>query len=283
MNTNHKLHLLKDLSLLFEVLLLIVVSIFMGTHVNPFFFNLICLLVTTLLILITYFAGLVPGLTFCVIFIFGQIGYVVYNYIYNDVFYYGSLFWQIMPLLYCLCIYLVTYQIKKAENLINELQINRDRFSVLDNETNLRTIRIYTDDFAFLSNVAIKIKHPLYIVIIQISYWDSVKRLINNEQLKLLLHLITNAIEASKAEAYIVYMIDHTNPTWASLTFANENQIKVFKELVKENFEEQLLYSEALAHLNIGLVISYYKYDSEEVKDAGDFLNLGINALQYDV
>ena len=116
--------LLLDLTLLVGIVLVVGTTIFMalGTNdffmalgTNDFFVDLSCLLISVILIIVTYFVGITAGLTFSLIFIFLQLTYVVYQYVYHDLFSYGSLFWLIMPPLYCLTIYAVTYQIRTIE------------------------------------------------------------------------------------------------------------------------------------------------------------------------
>ena len=108
--------------------------------------DLSCLLISVILIIVTYFVGITAGLTFSLIFIFLQLTYVVYQYVYHDLFSYGSLFWLIMPPLYCLTIYAVTYQIRTIEEENIRLRKETSRLNALDAVTNLRTAKCTRKD-----------------------------------------------------------------------------------------------------------------------------------------
>ncbi|OTP41501.1 hypothetical protein A5797_002178 [Enterococcus faecalis] len=72
--------LLLDLTLLVGIVLVVGTTIFMALGTNDFFVDLSCLLISVILIIVTYFVGITAGLTFSLIFIFLQLTYVVYQY-----------------------------------------------------------------------------------------------------------------------------------------------------------------------------------------------------------
>lgn len=275
--------LLLDVSLLFAIVLIIGTTIFISLGTNPFFFDLICLLITVMLMIITYFTGIVSGLTFTLIFIFAQLAYVIYQYLYHDIFSYGSVFWLILPPLLCLNIFIVTYQIRLIQDENTALRISTTRLNTLDADTNLRTLKMYEEDFNMFSDVSNRFNAPLYTVVIRVSYWESMRNLMSNEQIKELLKLVTATIQETTDECNLLYIVDHSVPTWSLLIFTDQNKLKMLKELVKEKFKEKLNYSAELNEINISLVFAYVQYNQEEFSSATELLGDGINALQYDV
>ena len=87
--TQKRVTLLLDLTLLVGIVLGVGTTIFMALGTNDFCVDLSCLLISVILIIVTYFVGITAGLTFSLIFIFLQLTYVVYQYVYHDLFIYG--------------------------------------------------------------------------------------------------------------------------------------------------------------------------------------------------
>ena len=56
--------LLLDLTLLVGIVLVVGTTIFMALGTNDFFVDLSCLLISVILIIVTYFVGITAGLTF---------------------------------------------------------------------------------------------------------------------------------------------------------------------------------------------------------------------------
>ncbi|WP_086347727.1 hypothetical protein [Candidatus Enterococcus clewellii] len=93
-----------DLSLLGFLTVVLLTAVFMAVGPNTFFFNLICLMVTFILVIITYFINIVTGLIFNLLFFFAQLGYVFYISMYGDVFSLGYIFLVIVPPILCVLI-----------------------------------------------------------------------------------------------------------------------------------------------------------------------------------
>lgn len=275
--------MLMDLTLLFFLTLVTVTVIFMGLGTNNFFSDFINLLITLILVVITFFTGIVSGLIFTLIFIFAQLGFVTYQYVFFEQFSYGSLFWLIVPPLYCLSIYLITYQIRILEKENEQLRQDSAQLNALDAKTHLRTLSLYEGDFPIFAELSRRFDTDLYAVVIRIRYWDSLKKLMSNEQQQELLELVTSVFQASADEYSSLYLVDQITPTWSSFVFSNNEALKVFRELLKERFLEELGKSAALNNLTIDLLVAQAKYDEAEMHSGADLLSEGVNGLQYDV
>ena len=275
--------LLLDLTLLMGTFLIVGTTIFISLDTNDFFIDLTCLLISVLLIIITYFTGITAGLTFSLIFIFIQLTYVVYQYAYHNVFSYGLLFWLVMPPIYCLTIYAVTYQIRTIQEENIRLRKETTRLNTLDSVTNLRTAKMYEEGFDLFSEVSTRYNVPLYMAVIRVAYWESIRNLMNLEQKKELLQLVTAAISDTTDGRYLPYFIESEPPTWSLLIFREGEDPQSAKIHFKEDVQEKIVGSELLSNLTITLQVSYTKYDPAEFNNASEFLGEGINSLQYDV
>ncbi|MCA5012976.1 MULTISPECIES: diguanylate cyclase [unclassified Enterococcus] len=272
-----------DLSLLFFISLVSITVIFVGLGNNGFFIDLISLLITLILVIITYFTGIVSGLIFTLIFVFVQLGYVSYQYVFMKQFTYASLFWLIIPPLYCLSIFLITYQVRLLEKENERLKKNNVQYNALDAETHLRTLTLYESDFPMFVTMSQRFQTDLYTVVVRIRYWDSLKKLMTEEQTKELLKMITRVFQESSDQSNSLYMVNQVTPTWSSYTFSTPESLREFRELLKERFLEELEKTTNLNNLTIDLLVSQAKYDSEEMTKASDFLSEALNGLQYDV
>lgn len=283
MNDNNKRGVIMDLSLLGFMTVVLLTAIFMSVGPNTFFFNLICLMITFILVIITYFTNIVTGLIFNLLFFFGQLVYVFYVSMYKDGFTLGYAFWLIVPPVLCLLIYGITLQLREqiAENI--RLKRNNTRLSALDQETNLRTLNMFDEDFAVLSMGTQDHPAHLNMMVIRVRYWDSLKSRLTNDQTKELIHLITEQVNTYFNEQNFKYIIDHSVPTWGILTFHEVNELKIIRARLKEDFQKKAAISEILGSVKIELVISISNYDKEENKTSTDLLAAGIKELQYDV
>lgn len=272
-----------DLSLLFFIGLVSITAIFVSLGNNGFFIDLVSLLITLILVIITYFTGIVPGLIFTMIFIFAQLVYVTYQYVFMNQFSYSSLFWLIIPPLYCLSIFLITYQVRLLEKENEKLKRNSVQYNALDAETQLRTLTLYESDFSMFVDMSERFDADLYTVVIRIRYWDSLKKLMTDEQTKELLGMVTALFKESSKQSVSLYMVNQVTPTWSSYTFSTNESLRIFRDLLKERFLEELEKSVTLKNLTIDLLIAQAKYDPNEIKSASEFLSEGLNGLQYDV
>lgn len=272
-----------DLSLLGFLTVVLLTAVFMAVGPNSFFFDLICLMVTFILVIITYFANIVTGLIFNLLFFFAQLGYVFYVSMYGEGFSLGYIFWLIVPPVLCVLIYGITLLLREQIDENIQLRKSNTQLIALDRETNLRTLNMFDEDFSVLSMGTQDHPTHLNMMIIRIRYWDSLKSRLSNDQTKELIHLITEQVNTCYNDQNFKYIIDHSVPTWGVLTFYEVNELKVVRERLKEAFQKKASTSEALRNLKIELVISIANFDRKENKTSTDLLAAGIRELQYDV
>ena len=86
-----------------------------------------------------------------------------------------------MPPLYCLTIYAVTYQIRTIEEENIRLRKETSRLNALDAVTNLRTAKCTRKDSIYFL-IFLRYEAPLYLVVIQVAYWESIRNLLSPEQ-----------------------------------------------------------------------------------------------------
>ncbi|MGC6767639.1 diguanylate cyclase [Enterococcus sp. LJL128] len=283
MNKSNKQGILMDASLLGFVTVVLLTAIFMAVGPNNFFFNLICLMISLILVIITYFTNIITGLIFNLLFFFGQLVYVFYVSMYKDGFTLGFIYWLIVPPILCLLVYGVTIRIREqvAENV--QLRRNNARLNALDQETNLRTLNMFDEDFCVLSKASKNAPAMLSLMVIRIRYWDSMKSMITNDQIKEMIGLISDEIKQNFGRENFKYIIDHSVPTWGILNFEEAAQLKTIRLLIKEGFQKKMKTTEVLTDIHAELIISIVSYEEGEMKTSTDLLSAAIKELQYDV
>lgn len=273
-----------DISFLACIMLYFITIIFMASPINPFFFDLICLMITLLLLIVTYFTDVVTTLIFNIIFIFAQLVYVYYVSFYKEGFSLGYLFWLVMPTIFCLTVYGLTYIVKQQGEENEQLRKSNSRLSALDHDTNLRTLAVYERDFEVLKKVADTHDVPLSLVVIRIRHWKSLRLMMDSGQTAELIEIISKLIKEQLGKEGYVYIIDRITPTWGILTFEASKELKTTRLLLKDEFQQCLNESKGqLAGLNISLVLGLANYAPDEMVVSADLLAEGIRELQYDV
>ncbi|WP_259768491.1 hypothetical protein [Pediococcus pentosaceus] len=107
-NKNSKEHLYEDIGLLLLLLMLSITAVLMMLSQN-IVVNIIYLIITMGILIVTYFMGIIPSLLANMVFIAFQTVVMLYEYFgLNHEIQWSLLFWLIMPLLISLTMYLST-------------------------------------------------------------------------------------------------------------------------------------------------------------------------------
>lgn len=277
-----KIGVAMDIALFFFMLLIIGTVLFVAGNPENYFLNVIYLLITFLLVIITYFTNIVTGLIFNMLFIFGQLIYLLYAYLYQDSFTYWSILWLVLPSLYSVTIYFVTVAIRNLETA--NLNLKKEKvFNSLDADTQLRTLNLFDDDFRALKQLPARYDLPLSMLIIRVRHWDSMKSMISADQAREIVKLVTTILEEPHTQESFKYIIDHNTPTWGVVCFSKSSDVKTLRAQVKEQFGETVRQHVELSTLNLELVTGVTSYDESEMQTSTDFLADGIRELQYDV
>lgn len=275
--------ILLDGALLGFMVIVVGTVVFLAANPSEFLVNLIYLMITFILVIITYFTSIIAGLIFNIIFIFGQVFYMAYGFFDKGSVNLWDAVWLFLPGFYCLTIYFVTDRLREIQDENVYLKKEMVRLSTLDTDTQLRTLNMFDADFTSLEKLPADYQVPLSLLVVRIRYWDTVKGLMNNLQIQKILQEVTKVLNNSFPDENFKYIIDRSNPTWGVMAFLPEAQMRLLEINLKEQFNQNVALVSELANLNIDLVVATSKYDAAETPNATDFLADGIRELQYDV
>lgn len=283
MNDDQRTSIFADVYLLLFLALISTMAVLMALTPN-ITLNTIYLGVTIIMILMTYFFGVVTGLMANLLFIFAQAIVMIYiNSTHHAVIPMIMIFWLIMPLLLSATFYGMTRQLIQLQAANAKLRADIMKRGAFDEQTNLRTIVAYIQDAQVFIETNRRFQLPVTTVIIRVRYYNEIRRMMSEQQYRDLLRLVSDTITSATRDNDITYSLDQNNPTWAILLFSDQPGAQIAANRIKSNFEKNLQRSTSLNSLEILLVVGIASWDAEKMKSPYDFMNTGIKETEYDV
>jgi len=276
-------------SLLQDVGLLTFISLFSATAIlialsGYILLNVIYLFCTIMLLMITYFFGILPSLIANIIFIGIQAIIMIEQYVTQTSRIPWQLsFWMVIPILLSVALYSMTRSqiaLQKSNGELRTALIERGAF---DEQTNLRTTVAYIEDIAVFAETNRRFDIPVATAIIKIRYFNDLKRMMSSKQLKQLLKITTDSIKEKTRTNDITYLLNNEDPTWAILLYTDNKGAEIATGRIKKGFEKNVKADESLNTMAITMVVGVATWDDTTMKTPYDLMNAGIHETQYDV
>lgn len=245
--------------------------------------NMIDLAVTLLLLLMTYFFGLIVGLGGNLVFIFAQSFYMVYLHMAGHTVPVVLGFWLLLPALLCLTFNGVTQRLRQIQADNVQLRENMVEHGAFDRQTNLRTTVAYLEDAAVYVETGTRFKIPVATVIIKIRYFNDLKQMLGAERIDELITVTSDTLKAATRDNDITYILNSQDPTWAVLLYSDADGAQIAADRIREFFEKQLVASKTLGDVDLRLKLSVVQWDPQKMQTATDMMNAGLKELEYDV
>lgn len=282
-NKNSKEHLYGDVGLLAFLLMLAIAAVLMVLSQN-IVVNIVYLIITVGILIITYFMGIIPSLLANMVFIAFQTVVMLYEYFgLNREVQWTLIFWLVIPMLASVALYSMTRSQIALQKANNELYAELVEKGAFDQQTNLRTTVAYVEDTGVFIETSRRFDIPVTTLIIKIRYFNDLRRMMSERQLQLLLKVTSEVIKGSTRGNDITYLLDNNDPTWAVLLYSNAAGGRIVSQRTKDIFEKSIKKSPELADLAISMVIGVSEWDAEEMDNPYDLMNDGIKETQYDV
>lgn len=282
-NKNSKEHLYGDVGLLAFLLMLAIAAVLMVLSQN-IVVNIVYLIITVGILIITYFMGIIPSLLANMVFIAFQTVVMLYEYFgLNREVQWTLIFWLVIPMLASVALYSMTRSQIALQKSNNELYAELVEKGAFDQQTNLRTTVAYVEDAGVFIETSRRFDIPVTTLIIKIRYFNDLRRMMSERQLQLLLKVTSEVIKGSTRGNDITYLLDNNDPTWAVLLYSNAAGGRIVAQRTKDIFEKSIKKSPELADLAISMVIGVSEWDAEEMDNPYDLMNDGIKETQYDV
>lgn len=276
-------------SLIQDVGLLMFISLFSATTIlvalsGYILLNVIYLFCTILLLMITYFFGILPSLISNIVFIGIQAIIMVDQYVTQTSRIPWQLsFWMVIPILLSLALYSMTRNQVELQRSNGELRTALIERGAFDEQTNLRTTVAYIEDIAVFAETNRRFDIPVATAIIKIRYFNDLKRMMSSKQLKQLLKITTDSIKEKTRTNDITYLLNNEDPTWAILLYTDNKGAEIATGRIKQGFEKNVKADESLNTMAITMVVGIATWDDTTMKTPYDLMNAGIHETQYDV
>lgn len=275
-----------DVFLLAFLLLFIITAVFMAINKDSILVNTFYLGITAFLILLTYFLGLTVGLIINLLFVVLQGGLLTYFAIFQkriDIATGDLAYWLFMPLLLSVTFYGLSYSSLQLQKENQKLKDELVHQSVLDSQTNLRTLVAYLRDTQIFTATAKKYKMPLSMLVIRIRYFHEIRSILDSTQMKELVKLVSQVILKSDGDLVLAYLLSRENLTWGVLEFVDAEEARKTAKAIKATFAEELPKVIELNNIDISLVIGVAQYDEKTMNDGHDLEHEANHMIQYDV
>ncbi|ANZ64188.1 diguanylate cyclase [Secundilactobacillus paracollinoides] len=279
----------QNANLYIDVCWLLFLAAFAGTAIlmalsGHLIFNTIYLFCTVVLLLMTYFWGLITGLVANLLFIAVQVVIVLYQYLQQtqDI-PWPLLFWMVQPILLSVILYFLTVNQTYLQQQNRDLQTALVERGAFDTQTNLRTRVAYQEDAQVFIETNRRFNLPVATLVIKIRYYNDLRRMMSSDQLTELLQLASATIKKITRENDITYLLDRDDPTWAILIYADTDGARVATGRIKDGFDKTVQQNPDLANLALTLVVGVATWDPETMKTPSDFMNAGLRETEYDV
>lgn len=275
-----------DVFLLAFLLLFLITSVFMGINQHSILINTFYLGITAFLILLTYFLGLTVGLIVNLLFVVLQGGILTYFALFQkriDIATGDLAYWLFIPLLLSVAFYGLSYtslQLQKENQKLKDELVHQ---SVLDSQTNLRTLVAYLRDTQIFTATARKYNMPLSMMVIKIRYFNEIRSILDSTQMNELIKLVSRVILSSDSNLVLAYLLSRENLTWGVLEFVSAEEARATAKHIKEIFAEELPKVVELNNIDISLVIGVAEYDENTMNDGHDLEHAANHMIQYDV
>lgn len=277
--------LLSDLGLLFFIVLCFVGILFVSNDPNRYMERILLWNVAMLIAIVAYFTSVTFGLVLNIVFIFGYGTYTLYQAIVvGQTVSIDTYFWLLMVPLCTAAVWMLSLGMKRLQSENNILKETNARLATMDRNTNLRNALLFQKDATVYMALSTRYGIPLTLLVMQVKYWNDVRRMISEDQMSEALFELSQLSEKSIRSNDSIYMLDNEKATWGLLLFTDKDGAKIVMERLREN-ARQMGGSERTSGypIDFQLRIADSQYDADTVNSPLDWIEQARNRLEYDV
>ncbi|MCH5462014.1 GGDEF domain-containing protein [Lactobacillus sp. LC28-10] len=272
-----------DIGLVVFITLVSLTAILVGISAN-LIWNLIYLGITLVVMLITYFYGLIPGMLSNLLFIFCQVVSTAYiNVSLHQTIPLKMAFWLILPGLLSGALAVMTskQQLLQLDN--HKLRNQLTERGAFDVQTNLRTLVAFSTDARVYIENHRRFHLPVTMLVFRIRYYQELQRMLSEEQNRMLLRVISDTLTTVAADNDLSYFLDPEKPTWGMILHSDEGQAQQIVDQIKQRFCQELQSHEQLKQLDTSLTAGMASWNTSTMDSPYDLMKQSIRETEYDV
>lgn len=245
--------------------------------------NMLYLGATMLLLMCSYFFGIVLGMGMNLVFVFCQALYMVYVYLTAGNVDFIMVFWLFAPFFLNVTFYGMTQQLRTLQADNADLRDAMVEHGAFDEQTNLRTTVSFLEDSAVFIETSRRFDIPATVIVIRIRYYSDLESMLGTKRIHELIHVVSATLKRATRDNDITYILNNENPTWGVLVFADEAGAKIAADRIREHFAQELAKSDTMRDVDLTLKIGIHMWPGNEDEGPEEFMAAGIKELEYDV
>ncbi|MBP1039471.1 GGDEF domain-containing protein [Vagococcus sp. BWB3-3] len=277
--------LLADLSLLGFLLATFIMVVFVGLTSSHLMQNIIFMNLALILALVTYFTNITTGLTLNLVYIFIQGSYALYQILAkkDQIFILPTYFWLVMTPIFSALVFALTYQMRQLQKENTLLQAQSLKLGIIDAKSKLRNLTAFNDDAQVFMDAARRLGLENYLIVFQMKFWKEVEKMLSAEEKQEVIRLTVDAINASRGDSGIIYILDEVEMTFGVLIFKEEALIEELINNFRSLYSTSTHEFSTLHRIQLEIKIAYSHYEPEAMPTPYSYLRAAIKELEYDV
>ncbi|MDQ0891671.1 PleD family two-component response regulator [Paenibacillus sp. V4I9] len=277
--------MISDGAFLLLILACFISIVFTAGNPNLYIQNIIFLNVAFLIAVITYFTTVTTGLILNVLFIFGYGTFTLYQtVVVGGLIGTQNYFWLIMTPLFTLATWLLTLGNKQLQQENEKLLKANESLATVDARTSLKNTLSFQSDAAVFMALSVRYKIPLTLLVINVKYWDEIRRMIGEEQLMEAIHDLSKMNQISIRTNDSLYLLNKENPMWGMLLFTDLPGAMIVMERLRNQVDERNR-NEFAGKYRVELILKMgvCEYNSELIANPLEFIAQAKKQLEFDV
>ncbi|WP_314062876.1 GGDEF domain-containing protein [uncultured Vagococcus sp.] len=277
--------LLSDLSLLGFLLVTFIIVVFVGLTSDHLMQNVILMNLALILALVTYFTNITTGLILNLVYIFIQGSYALYQLLAKteQIFILPTYFWLVMTPILSALVFALTYHMHQLQKENALLQAQSLKLGIIDAKSKLRNLTAFNDDAQVFMDAARRLGLDNYLIVFQMKFWKEVEKMLSDEEKQEVIRLTVDAINTSRGDSGIIYILDEVEMTFGVLIFKEEALIEELINNFRRIYSISTQEFSTLHRIQLEIKIAYAHYDSEAMPTPYTYLRAAIKELEYDV
>ncbi|NIK69393.1 diguanylate cyclase [Paenibacillus sp. BK720] len=259
--------------------------VFTARDPNLYLHNIIFLNVAFLIAIVTYFTTITTGLILNIAFVFGYGTFTIYQtVVQGGVVTSQSYFWLIMTPVLTAITWMFTLASKQLQEENEALQKKNASLATMDESTNLKNMLSFQKDTTVFMALSDRYKIPLTLLVLNVKYWNELRRMIGEEQLNAAVYNITAISQTSIRANDSLYMLSQENPTWGLLLFTDRDGADIVMNRLRSRLAEINESERSTSNrFELNLKMGAYEYNREETPTPLEWITRARKELEYDV
>jgi len=277
--------LISDVAFLLFIGACIVTMVFIASDPSSYVTNMVFLNTAFLIAIITYFTTIMTGLILNLLFIFGYGSFTLYQAAtLGDIVGAANYFWLIITPVFTIFVWLYTQSNRLLQEENHRLRNQNNSLAMIDEATNLKNTLSFQQDVTTFMALSDRYNIPLTLLVINVKYWDEIKRIMNTEKFSGVLMEVSDVSQSLVRSNDSMYLLNKENPTWGVVLFTDLEGSSIVMKRFKDKIDE--LNDAEFKHkftVELQLKIGAAQYDMHNPVSPLELIAQAKRTMEYDV